>query len=83
MGSVFSTGFCIYLIVKEFLSPKRLYPLELLLNQLMGIILGVFWFVVFVAANLYGNNFVHVWDEIRNILLKTRKRLGGMNIIKV
>jgi len=81
LGSVFTNGCCIYLIVKEFLSPKRLYLLELLVIQLVVIICGVFWFVVFISANLYGNNFVHAWNEIRNIILKTRKRFSGIKLV--
>jgi len=40
--------------------------------------LGGYWLVVFLSANLLGNNFVYVWNEMRNTLLKTRKLFGGV-----
>jgi len=81
LATVIGNACCIYIIVKEFTSPKRLYPFEFLLVQLSFIIFASFWSVVFISANLYGNDFVAAWNGSRKILLKVRKQFGGKLIL--
>jgi len=77
LATILSNGFCIYLIVKEFISPQRLYPLEFLLVQLSLVVFAGFWIVVFFSSNMYGSNLVCVWNERRKMLLNVRKRTGS------
>jgi len=77
LATVIGKGCCIYIILKEFASPKRLYPLEYLLVQLSLIIFASFWSVVFISANLHGRDFVTAWNATRKILLNVRKKIGG------
>jgi len=82
LATGFSNGCCIYLIVKELLSSQQLYPLEFLLVQWSFVSFAGFWFVVFVSANLYGRNFVFVWNGARTNHLNVRKKVKGKLTLK-
>jgi len=82
LATVINKGCCAYLLIKEFISPQRLYPLEFLFIQLSLIMFAAFWSVVFIAANLFGKDFVCAWNQMIKTLLNVRKHFGDNKLIQ-
>jgi len=72
LASALGNGSCIFLILHEFISPERLYPLEYILIQVPLSIFAKFWLVVYISSIMFGSNFVFLWNSLRDLLVKIR-----------
>jgi len=74
-------GSCIYLILHEFITPERMYPIEYMLIQIALSVFAKYWLVVYVSSILFGSNFVCVWNSARNLLVRVRLKYSCKYII--
>jgi len=80
LAGIFSNGCCMFLILKEFISPETLYPFEFIIIQLALSVFAGFWAIVYVSSILYGGHFCTVWNTKRKLLLYIRRAYKGKSV---
>jgi len=68
LGTVFSSGLCLFIIVREFSSStRRNLSFEYLAFQSFLAIFGFYWLLISICAFCYGENYAKAWNSVNGM----------------
>jgi len=64
LTTILSNGFCVYLLVRELLSPVKHLQTDFIVFQTFLVIFGFFWLVTGISSWFYGHDCVQAWNYV-------------------
>jgi len=83
LGTCVVNGCCNYFLLKQFLSPFLLYPIEFLVAQFVLSVYSGLWSAEFIASLLYGKDYVTIWNTEKALLQQLVQRHNRPGILYV